>query len=219
MSRSLMICSIGFPLKRCGWAGRLCCGGREGQRATAGRSMDFGEQEEVQSIDTLPELQEISFPDFHEHAVQDDVDFSFCNDLASGSFAAPGPPAVSTGSGVWHGGDLHDYEEGPGGEFETAEDEHIQIEGSLAGVLSSNTVQVDPCDWTLTVNHSFERYKAVDTAVKFPWEHPGVTGIFHHGSALSLPRIHGVPCELNQQEDTVLDAACRRNLKRNSVVF
>ena len=83
MSRTLMICSIGFPLKRCGWAGRLCCGGREGQRATAGRSMDFGEQEEVQSIDTLPELQEISFPDFHEQAVQDDVDFSFCNDLAS----------------------------------------------------------------------------------------------------------------------------------------
>ena len=51
---------------------------------------------------------------------------------------------------------------------------------------------VDKADWALTVNHAFERRKALDPAMKLPWEQPSTQGIFHNSLGLNLPQVHGI---------------------------
>ncbi|CAK9030436.1 unnamed protein product [Durusdinium trenchii] len=120
----------------------------------------------------------------------EECDFSFCGDLEAGRFDLEGPPNSESAAGqvLLDDDACHN---GSGAQSEAGKIEEAGFDPDL----ETNSASVSMNDWNLTVNHSFERYRALDPSLKLPWEMPGMQGLFTDGSNLSLPQVHGVAFE------------------------
>ena len=139
---------------------------------------------EAMELDLNEDLAELEPLHFEE------CDFSFCGDLEAGRFDLEGPPNSESAAGqvILDDDARHN---GSGAQSEAGKIEEAGFDPDLG----TNSASVSMNDWNLTVNHSFERYRALDPSLKLPWEMPGMQGLFTDGSNLSLPQVHGVAFE------------------------
>ena len=133
--------------------------------------------EDSEDEDELPELIPLGMPDF---------DFSFQQDLRSNDLDLSGTPIACSG--------LEDVPEWDG-ISEVEGQECIETDRTLPSVDETNSLCIERSEWNLLVNHGFETFKARDASLTLPWEQPMMQGIFHSGSNLKLPQVHGVAIE------------------------
>ncbi|CAK8998152.1 Uncharacterized protein SCF082_LOCUS5511 [Durusdinium trenchii] len=151
--------------------------------------MDLIEVDEVEDDEVLPELDPLHL---------EDLDFSFQEDIEHlNSFASGLAGNMSQDLARQQSPDSV-LDADP---LDEAHDDGVEVidrtaQESFDFNTGTNACIVDKTDWALTVNHAFERHKALDPAMKLPWEQPSMQGIFHNSLGLNLPQVHGIALEL-----------------------
>ncbi|CAK9008158.1 unnamed protein product [Durusdinium trenchii] len=151
--------------------------------------MDLIEVEDVEDDEVLPELDPLHL---------EDLNFSFQEDIEHLNSSASGFAGYTSQDLARHQSPDSGLDADPQDEAHEDGVEFIDrtAQESFDFNTGTNARIVDKTDWALTVNHAFERHKALDPAMKLPWEQPSMQGIFHNSLGLNLPQVHGLALEL-----------------------